>query len=101
MHRRDFLTTAAKMSSVVAIMTMFPRVGQAHARTHQFKGTSQGQILESPDGGRNWQMNLNLGPECRVLSVIQTHDQVIATIAFHGHRFRLYRVDSQKWRTMA
>ncbi len=69
MHRRDFLTTAAKMSSVMAIMTMFPRVGQAHERLHQFKGTSQGQTLESPNGGRSRQMNLNLGPECRVLSV--------------------------------
>lgn len=62
-----------------------------------FKGTLDGQILESADAGKTWQRVMNFGPDFAVRSLVLQRGQLFATLIYKGLSFSLHSPDGRTW----
>jgi photosystem II stability/assembly factor-like uncharacterized protein len=65
-----------------------------------FRGTRDGRILTSPDGGRSWRRSANFGEECRVQELAAAGGSLAVRIGYRGFTFRLVSADGVAWRTV-
>lgn len=107
MNRRDFL----KLGGVVSAMLIFP-VGIAVGREIDslatvelngatYRGTSDGKVYHSADGGRTWSLLTDFGPGMTIFSLMEApRNRIYARLGFAGHSFGLaYSLHDHTWRT--
>jgi photosystem II stability/assembly factor-like uncharacterized protein len=78
-----------------------PKSIGANVRGGIYKGTQDGLIFESLDGGKTWRQIANLGKQCSILEITQKQSQVFAQVGFQGYSFFLRSLDARVWRTVA
>lgn len=64
-----------------------------------FKGTMDGRILSSTDGGATWSSSANFGEQCRVEYLSAVDGRLFALLGVSGGRFTLASVDGSVWLT--
>ena len=95
MDRRDFLKITGLASSSLFLVSSpfkaflkFPV--QTVARGKIYRGTSDGEVLVSEDGGKNWKLHTRFGPECPIIGLYtDRQDQVYLQAGYKYHSFRL------------
>lgn len=105
MNRRHFLTMAGAL--IAAGMTHLAAPGLAAAKSttptirHKlYRGTRDGKLFESIDGGKKWQQVASFGAHCTVKEIMTRRDGSLAiNLACVGHTFDLYSQDARVWRT--
>jgi len=109
MNRRSFLIGIAKVtlsgiavaalpgSLMVAVRAADP---EAAALGKLFKGTRDGRVLESLDGGQTWQPRANFGKHCAILALAEHQGQLWAQVGLLGHSFYLTSSDALTWYTV-
>jgi len=109
MNRRHFLIGIAKVtlsgiavaalpgSMMVAVRAADP---EATALGKLFKGTRDGRVFESLDGGQTWQPRANFGKHCAILALAEHQGQLWAQVGLQGHSFYLTSSDARTWRTV-
>jgi hypothetical protein len=111
MNRRDFLKLAT-VGSAAVVTTRFIRrfsfispgvfmPGDLAVRLggKLFKGTADGRILVSKDGGQAWHCAANFGEACQVRDIYAAGGRLYARIGCPGGVFGLVSVDGAVWRT--
>jgi hypothetical protein len=113
MNRREFLIRAAQVPLIGLLAALLPgevaAAGQnrtlasrtwATAFGRLFKGTSDGEILESLDGGMSWQRAVNFGEGYAVNVLSQEADLLYARVDFASGSFHLKSADGRTWYTL-
>lgn len=108
MNRRDFLKMSALFSAGLFIPLQLA-AGGASSRAVEvsaggltLRGTREGDILQSRDGGKTWQLHTRLGKEFAVTRLTADRAQgVRARIGFAGRSFELALAkDGKHWVTV-
>jgi len=111
-NRRDFLKGVAVASLTMVTTVGLPRlqVGahrgtspadvQTNASGKRFRGTSDGRILESPDGGKTWQTRANFGEHCSILEIYERSGKIYAHIGIQHYSFVTESWDGRIWYTL-
>jgi len=111
MNRRNF-TKLAAVGSVAVLTTLLVRKisflipGDIPAGDfisgpdmNLYKGTDDGRILASADGGLTWDCRIKLGPNMQVRRLAKAGGGLSAGIGFSGGDFELASEDGIVWRT--
>jgi len=113
MNRRDFLKGTAGLSLAGLATLVWPVLQisvladqasitvQAQANGRLLRGTHDGRILESLDGGRAWQKVANFGKHCSIMAIHEHQGQIYTEVAVQGYRFALKSTDARVWRTVS
>jgi len=111
MHRRDFLKLAAASSLAVLTMQFARKFPSFFPGDHPggdfavqaggklFRGTSDGRLLVSTDGGLSWRCKANFGENAWVRDLAASGDWLFAEIEIPGGAFALASADGVVWRT--
>ena len=100
MNRRDSLKGMGGLS--LAGMTGFTLPALAAKKTTvsmMLRGTSDGKVVESVDGGKSWHVVAKFGSHCSVDSINRGGDRIYARISVKGHPFLLESRDARTWVT--
>lgn len=104
LSRRSFIRTMLGGALMTVggrlYVAMPPAIAQSTVTLRQLKGTKDGLILESLDGGRTWQRVANFGAHCAVVTLRDSQGIVLVELAVAGHRFVLKSADARTWRTI-
>ena len=109
MNRRSFLIGIAKVTLSGIAVAALPGSLMAAVRLADpeaialgklFKGTRNGRVLESLDGGQTWQPRANFGKHCAVLALVERQGQLWAQIGLQGYSFFLTTSDARTWYTV-
>ena len=69
---------------------LLPDPVEAVAGNKLYRGTPDGKIYISEDGGGSWQLHANFGNEYSILDLLaNTNEQVFARLGFQQHSFVL------------
>jgi len=111
-ERRNFLSFAAVTTvAAAAVLTVGTTEGDralARGRTgargtaRTFRGTRDGKIFVSHDGGRSWALLSDFGPHLRVTKIRASARSVVASLAlgtYGSFRLRLMH-DGRLWHTV-
>ncbi len=104
--RRSFIKVASLtagavlLAPVVAQIVSGASVVYAEALGKKYKGTRDGRVLESVDGGKTWQQVANFGSHCAVLALIDRKGRIQAKIGVGGYDFALISADARVWHTV-
>lgn len=110
LSRRDFLKSST-LAAGAAAWALLPGYLQTsalpagfsqgevflHAMNRLYKGTRDGQILESNDDGKTWQRIMYFGPEHAVQSLRLLHGRLQTTLSYKGLTFSLHSRDGRTW----
>jgi hypothetical protein len=111
MNRRNFLKGVAQASLVGAAALVSPTLPvsmrldaspafvQTDALMRKFRGTPDGRILESFDGGKTWRPTANFGRHCSILAILERQGQLYTQVGIQGYSFFLSSPDGRVWRT--
>ena len=106
MNRRQFLTVATAVTAVGMVRLASPRLVAAKGltpilRQTLYKGTKDGQLYESVDGGKTWQLVADFGSHCAISQIFMRpgNDLQIKLICA-GYSFDLHSKDARVWRTI-
>jgi len=69
----------------------------------KYRADQQGQISVSQDGGKTWQVHINLGSHCTVERLYAGADgKLYSQVGLQGYRFEIVLAkDGKNWRTVA
>lgn len=107
MQRRDFLKFSGLLSAALFLqlipqekMILHPveaQVGDKH-----YRGTSDGDIYESSDTGRTWQLHTRLGHQYSIMDlIVDSSKRVYARVGYLGHSFPLtLSTNGTHWNTL-
>jgi len=98
-NRRDFLKAAAVFSIAGIGVALFPKNVQARIGDRLVRGTRDGRLLESTDGGKTWLPTVNFGPGYTVRALYHRKDLVFADLTFQGYPVTLKSSDGRVWYT--
>jgi hypothetical protein len=95
MNRRDFLKVTGLASSSMFLVSSpfksflkFPV--QTIAKGKIFRGTLDGDVQVSEDGGKKWKLHARFGPECPILGLYtDRQERVYLQAGYKYHSFRL------------
>ncbi len=97
MNRREFF----KASLAGLVVAAIPKVALAKTQDERngkiFKGTVDGRIMESSDDGRNWQLNMDFGPDISIVNIYRKGQEVYANLRFREHGFNMKLNDDSNW----
>ena len=108
MNRRGFLKRTGQGCLAGFLAVTVPVAVQAGALavpspaqmgSFLYKGTVDGQILESGDGGATWHTRANFGADFAIRQVVRSGDRLYAEVGFQGHSFMLKSQDGGVWFT--
>lgn len=74
-------------------------IAYAKAFGRQYRGTRDGLVFESADGGRTWQQVANFGSHCAVQALSDRQGKLQARIGVGAYDFGLTSADGRKWYT--
>ena len=107
--RRGFIMAAgvaagaaiiASLPAPVAASTAGAGAGAATSRLfgRLYRGTPDGFILESTDGGLTWRQVAKFGSHCSILSLHEHEGLAYARVGVGSHQFALTSADARSWR---
>lgn len=106
MNRRTLLKAAAAAGLSLAALSLAPhgaltsaRIVEAAALGRLLRGTHDGRVLESLDGGASWQVVANFGAACEVVRIVERDGRAYVRVAVGGPTFDLHSTDARVWRT--
>ena len=111
MNRRSFLKVMAQVSTTGLALAMLVELPartafdasrapvQTQALGKEFRGTSDGRVFESLDGGKTWQLIANFGKHCSILALLERQGQVYAQIGVQGYSFLIRSPNARLWYT--
>jgi hypothetical protein len=106
MNRRELLKAAAAAGLTLAAISLAPpgalsstRSVEAAALGRLLRGTHDGRVLESLDGGASWQTVANFGSGCQIVRLAESGGRAHVRIAVDSHTFDLHSADARTWRT--
>jgi hypothetical protein len=73
---------------------------QTAALGNLYRGTRDGLVFESGDGGKTWQQVANFGSHCAVQALSDRRGKLQAQIGVGAHGFELASADGRKWYTV-
>jgi hypothetical protein len=73
---------------------------KAPSPKRRLRGTRDGLVQESLDGGKTWQTVAKFGSSCAIVRLVETGGQIDANINYKGSSFRLKSTDARVWRTV-
>jgi hypothetical protein len=102
MDRRDFLKITGLASSSVFLvssplksMLQFPL--HVSARGNVYRGTADGEIHVSGDGGKTWKLHTRFGPDCPILDMVAGRNgEVALQVGYQHYSFRLDLAENGK-----
>lgn len=97
MDRRRFLAGTVLGGLGAYLDATLPAVGAGPAQT--YRGTDDGRILRSANGGVTWDECADFGRGCRISAIEPAGSALVASVVFSGHAFRLYSGDGRSWTT--
>ena len=109
MNRRSFLIRIAQVTlgGIVAAAlpgSLIAAVRAADPETAAlgklFRGTRQGQVLESLDGGQTWHPRANFGKHCAILALRERGGQLYVQVGVQRNSFYLRSSDARTWYTV-
>src|SRR5512141_302262 len=112
LSRRDFLKGIMQVSLTGLAAVTLPQIlmgikldapsanTQVDVLGRKLRGTFDGLILESVDGGNTWQRIANFGNHCSVWTIHEHQGQIYARIGVKGYQFTLRSTDARKWHTI-
>jgi hypothetical protein len=74
-------------------------IAQTAALGKMYRGTRDGLVFESSDGGKTWQQVANFGSHCAVQVLSDRRGKLQARIGVGAHGFELASADGRKWYT--
>jgi len=95
MNRRDFLKLGGVFSTAALLRInpqaiLLPDPVEAAAGNKLYRGTPDGKIFISEDGGGSWQLHANFGNDCSILDLLaNSNERVFARVGFKQHSFVL------------
>jgi hypothetical protein len=102
MDRRDFLKiTGLASSSLFLVSSPFKAFLKFPVHTvakgKMYRGTSDGEVHVSDDGGKTWKVHVRFGPECPILGLYtDRQEQVFLQAGYKYHSFRLVLAQNGK-----
>jgi hypothetical protein len=99
MRAAGLATGALLLAPVVAEGADSYSSAQTDALGKKYRGTRDGRVLESVDGGRTWQQVASFGSHCAVQALSNRQGQLRARIGVQGYSFALISADARLWRT--
>lgn len=105
MSRRQWITGTA-LGAGVAWLTNARGLSALSARSqppevsfrgHLYRGTGDGRIVRSSDGGATWEVNDDFGPAYRVVALGRCEAGVFARLSFRDVSFTLRSSDAVRW----
>lgn len=107
MNRRQFLTIATAVTAVGLTRLATPPLAAAkgigispNVRQVLYRGTNDGKLHESTDGGKTWQQVANFGAHCAVTKITtQRNGAVSVTLTCAHNTFDLHSQNARLWRT--
>jgi len=104
MKRRDFLKLGSLMSaftfaSVGPMKSIVNLPIETAANGIMYRGTHNGQVFTSKDGGKTWQMQSQFGPDYTVLDIFTARDgQLYLQMGYKHYNFHLVQTaNKQAW----
>lgn len=100
MNRREFLVVsgAVTLAGILGIQVT-PAAAAAGNKT-VYRGTPDGKLFESTDGGKTWQLITDFTPVYAVESALMgTDGRLAAQLVYWGFNFTLYTNDKITWLT--
>jgi hypothetical protein len=94
-------TGALLLAPVVAQGKSSQLTAHVDAPGKKYRGTRDGRVLESVDGGQTWQQVANFGSHCSVRALSAGRGQIQAQIGVAGYKFVLTSTDARVWRTVS
>ena len=108
MNRREFLKLSGMMSAFVFVSlspaNMFAQppaqTDAAAVGSKLYRGTRDGNIYVSQNGGKSWKLHTGFGPNCPILGIsVAANGQPVASVGFKQHSFRMVlSKDGKVWR---
>jgi hypothetical protein len=106
MNRREVLKAAIAAGFSLATLSLAPhgalsptRIVEAAALGRLLRGTHDGRVLQSLDGGASWQTVASFGPACQIVRLVESGGLAQMRIAVGSHTFDLHSRDARTWRT--
>ena len=63
------------------------------------RGTRDGQLQESLDGGLTWKRVFDFGSHCAVLGICERQGQIYAEVGLQQYSFFVKSTDARQWVT--
>jgi hypothetical protein len=107
MNRREFLKVGSVFSAAF-FLTFGPIKGisklsvEAIQRGKIYRGTSDGKVFVSENGGKSWRLQTSFGPEYSITDIIAGKDgQVYLQLGYQFRSFHLKLADKEDfWETV-
>jgi hypothetical protein len=74
-------------------------IAQTAALGKLYRGTRDGLVFESSDGGKTWRQVANFGSHCAVQALSDRRGKLQARIGVGAHGFELASTDAHTWYT--
>lgn len=101
MNRREFLTVASSVALVGLLGLKASPVAAAQSSRTLYRGTPDGKLYESTDGGKTWQLITDFGSIYAIQSITPgDNDALTVELAYMGFGFNLHSIDKSIWRTV-
>ncbi len=108
MDRRNFLKGMLGGIGIVALPSLLTgaplrapkRFVEATVFGRLFRGTRDGRILESLDGGKTWNLIADFGEHCSILAIFEHNGEIYTEVGILGYSFFLRSPDALVWRTV-
>lgn len=94
MNRREFLSMLS-----MGVGSLFLRLQIYKSAPARLLKPSGGKILTFNEGGRTWDVSINLGPQYEVMEIYQDRDYFYARVRFQNHNILLKSPDGLRWYT--
>lgn len=107
MNRREFLKVSSGLSvafflSSSSIQAIFNLPIEASYRGKTYRGTADGKVTVSEDGGKSWRLHTNLGPEYSIKKIMLGLDgRIYLKVGYQHRSFQLKLAQNdQLWESM-
>jgi len=100
MNRREFLIVAGAMTAAGILGVNVDPVAAAAGSRTVYRGTPEGKLFESTDGGKTWALITDFTSTYAVESAVMGADgRLAAQLVYWGFNFTLYSRDKITWLT--
>lgn len=101
MNRREFLVVTGAVTLAGILGIQVDPVAAASSRTPLYRGTPDGKLYESTDGGQNWVLIADFTPMYAVhFATKEADDRIKVQMSYWGFEFSLYSKDKTIWHTV-
>jgi hypothetical protein len=111
MNRRKFFRYLSRGALAGATLLAFPSIPASTmfnpssfftvtALGKIFKGTHDGRLFESQDGGKSWLPLANFGSHCSIVSIVERQSALYAVIGVQQFTFNLKSNNGREWQTI-